>query len=55
MTTIKHIGLDVHKNSISISTADEGRDAEVRYYGKIGNDMTQLMKVFVNLFPKDLN
>lgn len=46
MKTIKYIGLDVHKNSISISTADEGRDAEVRYYGKIGNDMDQLMKVF---------
>ncbi len=46
MQMIKYIGLDVHKNSISISTADEGRDAEVRYYGKIGHDMDQLMKVF---------
>jgi transposase len=46
MKTIKYIGLDVHKNSISIATADQGRDAEVRYYGKIGNDMDQLMKVF---------
>lgn len=35
--TIKNIGLDVHKNSISIGTADEGRDGEVRYYGKIDN------------------
>ena len=46
MKTIKYIGLDVHKNSISIATADQGRNAEVRYYGKIGNDMDQLMKVF---------
>ncbi len=46
MRTIKYIGLDVHKNSISITTADEGRAGEVRYYGKIGNDMDQLMKVF---------
>ena len=46
MKTIKYIGLDVHKNSISIATADQGRDAEVRYYGKINNDMDQLMKVF---------
>lgn len=37
MQTIKYIGLDVHKNSLSIATADQGRDAEVRYYGKIGN------------------
>ncbi len=46
MNKVKYIGLDVHKNSISIATADQGRDAEVRYYGKIGNDMDQLMKVF---------
>jgi transposase len=52
MTMIKYIGLDVHKNSISISTADQGRDAEVRYYGKIGNDMTQLMKVFRKFISK---
>jgi len=29
--TIKNIGLGVHKNSISIGIADEGRDGEVRY------------------------
>jgi transposase len=43
--TIKYIGLDVHKKSISIGIADEGRDGEVRYYGKIDNDMNQLNKV----------
>jgi hypothetical protein len=40
--TIKNIGLDVHKNSISIAIADDGRDGDVRYYGKIDNDMNQL-------------
>jgi len=38
---IKNIGLDVHKNSISIGTADIGRDGEVRYYGTINNGMNQ--------------
>jgi hypothetical protein len=30
---IKNVGLDVHKNSISIGIADDGRDGEVRCYG----------------------
>jgi len=47
--TIKNIGLDVHKNSISIGIADEGRDGEVRYFGKIDNSMDQLDKVIRRL------
>ena len=39
--TVKNIGLDVHKKSISIGIAGDGRDGEVRYYGKIDNDMNQ--------------
>ena len=45
MKSIKFIGLDVHKNSISIAIADEGRDGEVRYYGRINNSMNQLDKI----------
>ncbi len=45
MKTIKYIGLDVHKNSISIATADQGRDAGASYYGKISNNTDQLMRV----------
>lgn len=50
--TIKNIGLDVHKNSISIAIADDGRDGEVRYYGEIDNDMNQLNKVIRKLISK---
>ncbi len=50
--TIKNIGLDVHKKSISIGIADDGRDGEVRYYGKIDNDMNQLDKVIRKLISK---
>ena len=50
--SIKNVGLDVHKNSISIGIADDGRNGEVRYYGKIDNDMGQLDKVIRKLVSK---
>jgi len=50
--TIKNVGLDVHKNSISISIADDDRDGEVRYYGTINNNLSQLDKVIRNLISQ---
>lgn len=42
---VKYIGLDVHKKSIVISIAEEGRrDKFVNFYGAIKNDMNQLHK-----------
>jgi hypothetical protein len=37
--SIKYVGLDVHKDSITIAIADDGRDGEVRVYGKIVNNL----------------
>ena len=41
---IKYIGLDVHKNSISIAIAEDGQKRDVNFYGVINNDMDQLHK-----------
>ena len=50
---IKYVGLDVHKDSITIAIADQGRTGNVRVYGKIANDLNQLDKVMRKLISQN--
>ena len=40
-----YIGLDTHKASISVTAAEEGRDASVRFLGPISNNPTDIAKL----------
>ena len=51
--TIKYVGMDVHKDSIVITIADQDRDGEVRFYGMIPNSMDQLDKVLRKLISQN--
>jgi transposase len=44
MNTVKFIGMDVHKNSITIAISDAGRHTQPRVYGAIDNNLDALDK-----------
>ena len=44
MNTVKFIGMDVHKKTITIAIADSDRQTHPRVYGSIANDKEALEK-----------
>lgn len=45
MTSNEHyVGMDVHKDTVTIAVADAGRSGEVRLYGKVSSDLRAVEK-----------
>ena len=44
-----YVGMDVHKETISVTVAEEGRDGPVRFRGTISNTPTDIRKLARNL------
>ena len=44
-----YIGLDVHKDSITVAVAQGGRDGQVRLYGTVSNDLHAIEKLLTRL------
>jgi hypothetical protein len=40
-----YVGLDVHKATLSVTVAEEGRDGRVRFIGTIPNTPTDVAKI----------
>jgi transposase len=52
MQRTRYVGLDVHKESISVATAEDGRDGAVRFIGPIPNTPADILKM-ANRLAKD--
>ena len=46
---ITYVGLDVHKDTITVALAETGKRGEVREYGKIANTPTALKALAAKL------
>ena len=49
MKNTLYLGLDVHKDSITIAIAAAGRNGEVRLYGAISNDLHAIEKALMKI------
>ena len=49
MKNTRFVGMDVHVSSVSVAVAEDGRDGEVRYVGRIENTPDAVRKMMRKL------
>lgn len=54
MSNQRYVGLDVHKDTISVAIAEADRDGEVRTYGSISNSLNAFAKLIQKLSADDV-
>jgi hypothetical protein len=47
MQTRSFVGLDVHKATIAVGVAEDGRNGEVRFLGKMPNTLDEVAKALL--------
>ncbi len=53
--SVKYVGLDVHKDTIAVAVAEDGKRSEVREYGEIANTPAALTKLLRKLGGTGVN
>ncbi|QHD69654.1 transposase [Sphingobium yanoikuyae] len=54
MSISKFVGLDVHKETIAVALADDGRTGEIRFYGTIPNTQDSIRRLVARLSSPDV-